>query len=176
MRRSSGNHRQTVSAPSALTRISERPVRVISGNGQCHCQRLLTSHEPTNFAGTEWVTSTLPPNAGVAPQRSAADPQGISALCWRRHGLDIGRRVRGPCAGKDVPPVSWLRMAVSAAREARRAPRFRALGWRKRRSLASLAALCSSRRRTLSSCPYRPETVEDGVRQLALLLFGFLSL
>ena len=66
------------------------------------------------------------PNAGAAPRRSAAGPQGFSARCWRRHGLCIGRRVRGPSADKDVPPLSLLRTAGCVAREAGRAPRFRA--------------------------------------------------
>ena len=72
---------------------------------------------------------TLPPNAGAAPRRYAGAPQAFSALCWRRHGLRIVRRARGPSVDKDVPPVSSLRTAVSAAREAGRAPRFRALAW-----------------------------------------------
>ena len=82
------------------------------------------------------------------PQQSAGRPRGFSALCWRRRGLRTDRRVRGRCADRDVPLVFLLRTAVSEAREAEPAPRFRALVAR-RRCPASLVARCSSRRRIL---------------------------
>ena len=62
------------------------------------------------------------------PALCLCDPlatQGFSARCWRRHGLRTARRVRGPCADKDVPPVFLPRMAVSEALEAGRAPHCR---------------------------------------------------
>ena len=123
-----------------VAELGNDTVEIIEFNLALDCHRAKRRHEESGDPEYEIGVGRLRQraNAGAAPQQSAGDPQGFSALCWRRHGLRIARRVRGPCADKDVPPVSLLRTAVSVAREAGRAPRFRALVWRPRNDVRPL--------------------------------------